>query len=150
MCVNPCVRWYSWKSGSLESCENPRVRCERPPKSQNNQPGFTETHGKHMKTQENTSNNPGAAFGGAPKGAPPPWVGCCLCFHMFSMCFGKSWLIILAFWVAFAANKGCFHFPTTGFCENTSEQKVSTRKKGFHDPWYLSPLTPRLTRDLIC
>ena len=89
---------------------------------------------KHMENIWKHKQQPGAAFGGAPKGAPPPWVGCCLCFHVFSTCLGKSWLIILAFWAAFAANKRFSPFSDHHFLQEYLSTKGFHQNKRFSQP----------------
>ena len=88
----------------------PFVRCERRPKSQNNQPGFTKTHGKHVKTQTTTHPRGRRPLGGGAEGGA--WVIACV-----SMCFprvlvnpgGLFWL----FGGVLQRTKGFLHFLTT-------------------------------------
>ena len=75
--------------------------------------------GKTREKQSKTQGTIGAAFGGAPKGAPPPWVCYYLHFRLFSMYFCKSWLIISFFGGVRSEQKDFPYFLTTHLCNNT-------------------------------
>ena len=61
----------------------PFVPCARHQKSQNNQPGFAETHGKHMKTQATTHPRGRRPLGGAAEGGAWLLLVFSFVFHVF-------------------------------------------------------------------
>ena len=107
----PFVLRYYCKNGWSENGENllyPANATQKAKIINQDLPKHMENIWKHK--QQSTQG------GGAPLGAPPKAPpGCCLCFHVFSMCFGKSWLIILAFLVACAGHKRFSSFSDQPF-----------------------------------